>query len=87
MIVDALIGVLYGFISLVLNLLTTQADVANVNAITTAITTAAGYYAAMDIIFPVKTFFDIIKFELLFEGVYFGYKLIRWSYRKIPGVT
>lgn len=87
MIVDALLGLLYGFLSLILSFMTTQADVPTTNAITTAVSTAASYYAAMDVIFPVQTFFDIIKFELVFELIYLGYKLVRWAYRKIPGVT
>jgi hypothetical protein len=87
MITDALIGILISFLNLIASTLTTQADVPAITGITSAIGFASGYYSAINVLVPMSTFFAIIAFDLVFEGVYFVYKLIRWGYRKVPGVT
>ena len=87
MITDAIISLLLAFINTVAHYFTVQADVPISNALTDSITAAATYYSAMNIIFPFSTMFAIIAVELTFEGIYFIYKLIRWGYRKVPGVT
>jgi len=87
MITDALLSILYAFVSFIAGFFTVQADVPITNTLTTAITTAAGYFNAMNFIFPFTTIFAIIVFELTFEGIFFIYKLIRWGYSKVPGVN
>lgn len=87
MITDALLGILLAFINGIASYFTMQADVPISNLLTTSITTAAGYYSAMNILFPFDTLFAIVAFELVFEGIFFVYKLIRWAYQKVPGVN
>jgi len=87
MITDALLGILFSFVSFIASFFTTQADVPVANTLTAAITAAAGYYNAMNLIFPFSTMFAIIVFELTFEGIFFIYKLVRWAYSKVPGVN
>ena len=87
MITNALLNILLGFISAITSYFTTQSDVPVSNFLTSAITAAAGYYSAMSIIFPFNTLFQIIVFELGFEFIFFIYKLIRWAYSKVPGVS
>lgn len=87
MITDTLLNLLLAFINAIVSFFTTQADVPGSNFLTTSITTAAGYYSAMNILFPFSTLFAIIAFELTFEGIFFIYKLIRWAYQKVPGVN
>jgi len=87
MITDALLGLLVGFLNAVFSFLTTQADVPVTNGITSAVTAAASYYSALNSFFPMDALFAIISFELAFESIYFIYKLIRWTYRKVPGIT
>lgn len=87
MITDTLLGLLLNFVNAITSYFTTQADVPMSNAIATSVTTAAGYYAAMNALFPFSTIFAIIAFELLFEGIFLVYKLIRWAYQKVPGIS
>jgi hypothetical protein len=87
MITDALLSILFAFVNLIASIFTIQADVPISNTLTSAITAAAGYYNAMNFIFPFSTMFAIIVFELSFEGIYFIYKLIRWGYNKVPGIN
>lgn len=87
MITDALLGMLLGFLNLVLSFFTTQADVPLNNSITSAVTVASGYYHALDAFLPFGTIFAIIAFDLTFEGVYFIYKLVRWAYQKVPMIN
>lgn len=87
MITDALLGILLSFVNAIASFFTTQADVPVSNFLTTSISTAAGYYSAMDLIFPFGTLFAIIAFELTFEALFFIYKLVRWAYSKVPGVN
>lgn len=87
MITDALLSMLLAFVNFITSYFTTQADVPVSNFLTASITTVAGYYSAMNIIFPFDTMFQIIAFELTFEGVFFIYKLIRWAYQKVPGIN
>lgn len=87
MITNALLGILLAFINAIASFFTAQADVPASNLLASSITTAAGYYSAMNIIFPFSTLFAIVAFELTFEGLFFIYKLIRWAYQKVPGIN
>jgi len=41
----------------------------------------------MDQFFPVISFLILVAFFLAVESYLFFYKLIKWSYKKIPGVN
>jgi len=87
MIIDILLNLLYAFIFIVISPFTLLSDVQPNNDLTTSIVTFVSYFSSLYFIVPFATIFGIIAFELAFETLYFGYKLIRWAYRKIPGVT
>lgn len=87
MITDTLLNILLAFVNAILSFFTTQADVPVSNFLTASITAAAGYYSAMNLIFPFDTLFAIIGFELTFEFIFFIYKLVRFAYQKVPGIN
>jgi len=62
-------------------------DVPDNNAITTSITTFKSYYLSINDFVPLNTILAIVAFSLTFEGVYFLYKMIRWGYQKVPGIS
>lgn len=87
MITNALLNILILFLNGIIALLSSRQDVLPNNDITNAVLTADGYYSAMNAYFPVDTILAIVTFWLLFEFLYFGYKLIKWAYSKVPGIT
>lgn len=87
MITNALLSLLITFLNGVFSFFTTQADVPISNGITSAVVAGSTYYTAMNQFFPFSAIFAIIAFDLLFETIYFTFKLIRFGYRKIPGIS
>lgn len=87
MITDTLLSLLIAFLNTILHYFTTQADVPAFTALRDAILAANSYYSALSPVFPIGTVILIVAFRLTFEGIYFVYKLIRWAYRKVPGIT
>jgi hypothetical protein len=87
MITTALLNVIYVFVVAVVSLLRGFGEVDESNAITSAITAIQPYYVSLETIFPVGTVLAIVGFVLVFEGLYLLYKLIKWSYTKIPGIN
>jgi hypothetical protein len=87
MITDFLIDILYTFTSGIAFVVASFGTVSDNNAITTSIVTFKSYYNALNLYLPIDTIIAIIAFDLLFEGIYFIYKLVRWGYRKVPGIT
>jgi len=87
MITNALLSILIAFLNGVLALLGQQGDVPINNGLTSAITTAAGGFTAMETFFPIALLIAANLFFLKFDGIHLVYKLIRWGYRKIPGIS
>ena len=88
MITDAIFGILIVFLNAISSFFTTQADVNIGMGIPNAVATASSYYTAINSFFPVDTMILILLFDLAFEGgIYLTYKLVRWSYRKVPGIS
>lgn len=52
-----------------------------------AIASLSGYYSSLNTIFPVDTLLQILAFELTIELAIFTYRLVRWSYQKMPSIT
>ena len=52
-----------------------------------SIQNASSYLHILDVVIPVGTIVAIVAAFLVYEGVIFGYKIIRWVYTKIPGVS
>jgi hypothetical protein len=55
--------------------------------LTGTLTTAGNYLALFDLFLPVGMLFTIFGIIVSIEGGYFGYKVARWIYNKIPGVN
>lgn len=87
MLTNALLSILIAFLNGVIALLSQQGDVPVNNGLTNAITTAAGGFAAMAPYFPIGLLIIANLFFLKFDGIHLVYKLIRWAYRKIPGIS
>lgn len=87
MIIDFLITIIYNVVAIVVNLFAILPDVSLPTEIQTNLNAVSGYYNGIESIFPVSTLIDILGIELIFIGFYFGYKIIRWAYTKIPGIN
>ena len=87
MITDSIIVVIYGILTVVSSPLLLLDNVTTNSSIVSAITQAGGYIQPLSIVVPLDTLRNIIIIFTLFETWYGIYKIIRWVYRKIPGVT
>lgn len=88
MIVEFLINnVLYKAILFIANIIALAPDVSLNSALSSSLSQISPYYSAIDPIFPIGTLLSILVIELGFIGAYFLYKLIRWAYIKIPGIS
>jgi len=52
-----------------------------------ATATASGWLGGLDHFLPVLNILIVLAIIMLFEVSIFGYKVIRWLYRKIPGIS
>ena len=87
MIITGLLSVIYVFILGITFPLRILSDVSLPTEITTAITSASGYYHSLNAILPIDTMLQILGVSLTFEGLYLLYKLIMWVIKKIPGIN
>ena len=87
MISQFLITILYGVVSIVASIFSVLPDVSLPVEISNAVNSISPYYQGLDTIFPMSTIFFILSIELVFIGFYFSYKIVRWSYTKIPGIN
>jgi hypothetical protein len=86
MIFNAGLFAIHGFLSFVSGLLGNSTVTAN-DSILGAVTTANGYIAAVQDFLPNGPILAATAFLLVFEASYGAYKIVRWAYRKIPGIT
>lgn len=87
MITDFLITILYNVVAVVVNIFAIFPDVSLPADIYNNLNSVSPYYNGISTIFPVGTLLDILAFELIVIGFYFGYKIVRWAYTKIPGIN
>jgi hypothetical protein len=87
MIVDGILNIIYAFVYAITAVVSSFGDVSESNAITVSIINLKSYYNSLNLYLPLDTITAIVLFSLIFEGIYFTYKLIRWGYRKVPGIT
>ena len=87
MIFNLILGVIYLFVVGLEALLSPLGTVTLDPQFALSIQHALPYIQSLSLIFPVSTLFAIIAFDVLFETAYFGYKVIKWIYQKIPGVS
>jgi hypothetical protein len=55
--------------------------------LTGTLTQAGNYLALFDIFLPVGTLLTVFGIIVSIEAGYFSYKVVKWIYNKIPGVT
>jgi len=87
MIIDAILNIFYQFARAISFVVASFGTVSDNNAITSSIVTFKTYYNSLNEYLPISTIVSIVAFVLAFESVYFIYKLIRWGYRKVPGIS
>jgi hypothetical protein len=87
MVTKFLLDIVYGF-SYAISLVVAQfGEVSENNSVTTSIVTLKTYYNSLNEYVPIDTILATVAFSLAFEGIYFIYKLVRWGYRKVPGIS
>lgn len=86
MIADILLNIVYVFVLGITQLFNALGTVPSDNNITESLTLIGNYLAPLNSYLPLTTILAIIVFEITFESIYFLYKLIKWSYKKIPGI-
>jgi len=87
MITNALIQFFYGIFAVIVAGISQLSDVAPNSDIVAGITTARGYLGVVPFPFFLVSLLGSLAFFVVFETFYFGYKIVRWLYSKIPGVT
>ncbi len=87
MITDIILKIFYAFAYSISLVVSSFGTVSANNAITDSVTALKSYYISLNGIAPIDTLLAIIAFDLTFEGSMFLYKLVRWGYRKVPGIT
>lgn len=87
MILNFLLFILHGFLSfIVTHLLPAGTPVAN-PAITGAVIQASGLLSSLGDFVPNGALLAATLVLLGFEAVYGAYKVIKWGYTKIPGIS
>ncbi len=87
MITEFLITIIFNAVALIVNIFEILPDVSISSAITNSLTAIGPYYSSLNAIFPMPTLLAILAIELTFIGANFTYKIIRWGYTKIPGLS
>lgn len=87
MITEFLINILYSLVLGIARFLGRWGDVTANNDFTTSLVTIKSLYVSLADFLPLNYILAIIAFDLAFETIYAGYKLVRWAYTKIPGIN
>jgi len=87
MITQGLLFVLYAFLFVVTSPLRLAADVTSNSTIVSSIVTANGYLNSIPFAYTLASILGALAVLTAFEVAYYGYKIIRWVYQKIPGIT
>ncbi len=84
MITSAILLLLLNFINWAISLLP---GVASTDSINTGIANASGYISSIGQVFPILTLMAIVSFVLVFDSFWIFYQVVRWVYKKIPGIN
>jgi hypothetical protein len=84
MIIDGILNLVYGFISLVITPITSLADVTMSSSFSSSINTANGYLSSFNNFIPMDTLGQILVIFVAIELAIIIYKLIMWVVRRIP---
>lgn len=83
-IIQALLEIVYLFVSTITYPLLLLNDVVLPSAISSSLTTASSYLSPFNDFIPISTILEILALLLSFEIAYFTYKGIMWVIKKIP---
>jgi hypothetical protein len=87
MVTKFILDIFYGFAYGISLVVASFGEVSENNAVTSSIVTLKTYYTSLNDYLPIDTIVAIIAFSIAFETAYFLYKLVRWGYRKVPGIS
>lgn len=87
MITDVILYTLASLVNLLLFPLRNLPDATLPDWLANSLSASASYINALGYVLPIGTIVAILSFYIVFEGVVWSYKIIRWAYNKIPGVN
>lgn len=82
--IESIIALVYTF---VLRALLFLPDAPSSMTFVTSAQTASGYISSVNQFFPISELLILLGVFIIFETVYFGYKIIYWIIKKIPTVS
>jgi len=88
MIIDAILSVIHGFIYALTAIFRILPDVSLPPNIAQSVATPVALAVSINDFFPVvETLAIFVGVFVVYEVAYFGYKIIMWIIRKIPGIS
>lgn len=87
MITSAILYIIYGFIWAITSPFRLMADVALPANITGAVASASSALAPLAVVLPLVSLVSVLAIFLSVEGAIAIFKIIKFVYTKIPGVT
>lgn len=87
MIITILLNIVYAFVLAIIALFALLGEVSTESSVTQGIATISSYLSPLNSFLPIDTLLQILAFEVVLETAYLGYKAIKWTYSKIPGIN
>lgn len=87
MITTALIGLLYYVLLLITAPLRLLPNAVLPGFLEDGLAAVGGSLPILNDVFPVSSLIYVLGLVLALEGAIFSYKVIRWTYQKIPGIS
>ena len=87
MITSAILGIIYIGLAVVTAPLRLLPDATLPNWLGTSLTAAGNSFHILNQVFPVSVLLTALALLVSVEGSIFTYKILKWTYQKIPGVN
>jgi len=87
MIVNLALTVLYFVLLVVTSPIRALSDATLPSGLSTALSDASSGLYTVGQVIPISTLLTVLAAMLAIEGTIFAYKIVRWAYRKIPGIS
>lgn len=87
MIADIIINIVYGFVLLILSLLSILGTPTLPAGLLTSLDSIGGTLKTVENILPIATILVILVADLAIELAIFSYRAIKWTYTKVPGIN
>lgn len=87
MITTVFLDLIYYFVLAITSIVSALGTVSADNNVTSGILSMKTYYTSLNDFLPIDVIVAIIAFDLLVEGAILSYKLIKWSYQKVPFIN